>query len=227
MIFFDIDDTLIDFKTAEYLGVKDFYTLFKNCFECDEETFHKYWSNISEKNYNRFLKGELSFKQQRVERLKEIFALSDIKLSDEEALDRFLIYSKAFEDNWRLFDDVIICLQSLSEYELGIISNGDLNQQNGKLERMNIRRYFKYVITSGEFGVSKPDVKIFEIACQKANKPVTECWYVGDRYKTDIVPCMEISMNCIWLNRKHEKMIDNNVIIVSNLIETIPILTKQ
>lgn len=226
MIFFDIDGTLVDFKRAEYLGVKAFYKQYKKSFRIGEELFYKYWSEISKLYFDEYLEGKLSFKQQRIKRFKAVFSLSNIELTDEEAWNKYLVYKKHFEDNWQLFSDVITCLRSLSSYDLGIISNGDFTQQTVKLERMGIHHYFKEIITAGEFGVSKPDTEIFKIACNKVNTSIGDCWYIGDDYKTDILPCYEIGMKCILVNRKQLPIIDDNIVVVDNLLDIVSIIKE-
>jgi FMN phosphatase YigB (HAD superfamily) len=61
MIFFDLDDTLIDRKRAEYLGVKGFYSEQSTLFGATEEAFYESWRTISHRHFLRFLRGEISF----------------------------------------------------------------------------------------------------------------------------------------------------------------------
>ncbi|WP_298841253.1 HAD family hydrolase [Clostridium sp.] len=204
MIFFDIDGTLLDHKRSEFLGVKAFYIEYKNDFKVEEKSFYNLWCQISDKYFDKYLKGELTFAQHRIERIKELFNYSNIKLSDEEAMTTFKRYLINYENSWMPFDDVIPCLRQLSKYKLGIISNGDLVQQLLKLEKMGIKQYFTDVITAGEVGIAKPNIKLFTIACNRVNKHPQECYYIGDDLYTDIVSCNEIGLKGIWLNRKRE-----------------------
>lgn len=41
MIFFDIDDTLLDHKSSELLGVESFYEEYKHYFKLEKEMFYK------------------------------------------------------------------------------------------------------------------------------------------------------------------------------------------
>ena len=149
MIFFDLDGTLLDHKSSELLGVESFYEEYKYYFRFEKEIFYKLWCQISDKYFNKYLKGDISFDQQRIERIKELFSYSNIKLTDEDAMIKFNKYA---------------CLKYLSrKYELGIISNGELNQQLLKLEKMKIKQYFTDIITAGEIGISKPNIKLFNI----------------------------------------------------------------
>lgn len=225
MIFFDLDGTLFDHKSSELLGVEAFYEKYKDCFRLEKEMFYKFWCQISDKYFNRYLKGEVTFDQQRIERIKELFSYSNIKLTDEDAMIKFNKYLSNYENNWKPYDDVIPCLKHLSrKYELGIISNGDLNQQSLKLEKMKIKKYFIDIITAGEIGISKPNIKLFNIACKRVNKQPQECYYIGDDLQTDIIPCKDVGMNGIWLNRKRERLTINSIKMIYNLSDLRSIL---
>ncbi|URZ05077.1 HAD family hydrolase [Clostridium felsineum] len=218
MIFFDIDGTLLDHKRSELLGVKEFYEIYKENFKIGREEFYKIWCEISDKYFNIYLKGKITFKEQRINRIKDIFSYSNIKLTDEEAEEKFKIYLSNYENNWKPFDDVIPCLKELSRsYKLGIISNGDLNQQLLKLERMKIKKYFSNIIISGELGISKPDIKIFISACKKVNEKPQQCYYIGDNFNTDIISCENAGFKGIWLNRTQEVLVENKVKVINKL----------
>lgn len=218
MIFFDLDGTLLDHKSSELLGVEAFYEEYKDYFRVEKQIFYKSWCQISDKYFNKYLKGEITFDEQRIQRIKELFGYSNIKLTDEDAMIKFKKYLSNYEDNWKPYDDVISCLKYLSRhYRLGIISNGDLNQQSLKLEKMSIKKYFSDIITAGEIGISKPNIELFSIACSRVNKEPQECYYIGDDLHIDIIPCKDVGMHGIWLNRKQEKLNINNIEMIYSL----------
>ncbi len=219
MIFFDLDGTLLDHKQSEYLGVKAFYKENLEYFNIDEDGFYKLWCKISQKNFKRYLDGEISFIQQRNERIKDIFSEADLQINDIEAEKKFQTYLINYEKSWKPYEDVIPCLRSLQNYRLGIISNGDYNQQLLKLERMGIKDFFEIIITAGDVGVAKPDIKIFEIASETAKECPENCYYVGDDYKTDILPCGQIGITGIWLNREKENHDISNIKMVYGLAD--------
>lgn len=205
MIFFDVDGTLLDFKRSEYLGAMALYNEYMDEISSEGKAFYESWRQISDKYFHMYLAGKMTFAQQRVQRIREIFSLSGIVLSDAEAKARFDIYLNSYEASWKPFDDVIPCLKELSGYRLGIISNGDFEQQSMKLDRLGVKDYFEEIITSGEAGIAKPNIELFKIACGRANEPPENCCYVGDDLNTDILPCREAGMHGIWLNRVNEK----------------------
>ena len=108
-------------------------------------------------------------------------------------------------------------MESLNNNRLGIISNGDLEQQLYKLKKMGIKDYFKIVIAAGEVGVAKPNIKIFEIACERAKRDPEFCYYIGDDLNTDTISCKKINMKGIWINRTGDDVKIPDVAVIDSL----------
>jgi len=225
MIFFDIDGTLLDHKTAELEGVRKFYEKYEFNKRCEFGFFHNLWVEIANKNFNRYLSKELSFEEQRANRVIEVFNEFDLAISYEDALRKFEDYLNVYEESWKTYDDVIPCLEALKDRKLGIISNGDHAQQLKKLEKIGVREYFVDVITAGNVGVAKPNVKIFEIACVRNDVNIEDCYYIGDDVKSDIVPCKEIGMQAILINRTG-KEVDEGIAVITSFSELEKVIGK-
>lgn len=224
MILFDLDGTLLDFKAAELKGVQAFQQHYKNrfAFQCVEDDFYDAWCRVGKKHYARFLSGELTFEQQQAARMKELLSQD---MGDEEAGACFQFYVHQFETHWQSYEDVIPCLQRLEGRRLGVITNGDARQQRRKLERIGVDAYFEIVIASGELGFSKPDPAIFRYASEQAGISLQEMIYIGDDIGTDIVPCEELGIKGIWLNREKEipgVPVKNTISTLSDLFEYLP-----
>jgi putative hydrolase of the HAD superfamily len=205
MIFFDLDGTLIDHKKAEILGVKAFYNKYSSYFDFSEELFYNYWHDISDKHFLRFLNKLTSFEQQRIDRIKELFSLTSHKLTEQEAEIKFKVYQKLYEGSLMPYEDVKEFLNSLKGERLGIISNGDFKQQILKIERIECEKYFDTIVISGQVGVSKPSLQIFQIAAERAKVKISDCTYIGDNFETDILSSSKAGMKAIWLNRDNAK----------------------
>ena len=207
-VFFDLDDTLIDNKKAQDLAVKYVYNYynFSECVSLDD--FLETWNYLSEYYFKAYTKKEITFKEQRIKRIEELFSKYNIKM-DLEPEEIFSMYLKLYEDNWCLYDDVLDTLNKLTNqgYKLGIISNGNLKQQLEKLEKTNILKYMIDVISSSEYEFSKPDPRIFEEVCKKNNISYEDMCYIGNDYEKDIIPCLTLGIKAIWLNRDNQKKI--------------------
>ncbi|WP_175639151.1 HAD family hydrolase [Metabacillus schmidteae] len=215
MIFFDIDGTLLDHDRAESMGAIDFLKDNRNELEYSDIKFVEVWNKLSEKYFNKFLAKEISFQDQRRMRIKELFGQY---LTNEQADSKFNTYLELYKRNWSVFKDVVPCLEQLKQlgFRLGVISNGDYDQQLEKLEILGIRNYFECIITSSEIGVAKPDPTIFKKACIKVKVPIRKSYYIGDRLETDAIGSNEAGMVGIWLNRNN-KAANTNVKVIYSL----------
>ena len=93
------------------------------------------------------------------------------------------------------------CLCELSEhYKIGIIANQNLGSEE-RLEKLGLLKYIDLVIASAEEGVAKPDLRMFQIALDRANCKPEKALMVGDRIDNDIVPANKIGMKTIWIKQ--------------------------
>ncbi|MCM1570198.1 MAG: HAD hydrolase-like protein [Roseburia sp.] len=92
--------------------------------------------------------------------------MDDKKISFEEAGIIFAEYKKELEADWVLFDDVVTCLEKLKETEKGIASNGEMSQQQNKLQVTKIDGYFIVKKYASEMKTAKPAYDFFE-QCKK------------------------------------------------------------
>ena len=91
------------------------------------------------------------------------------------------------------------CLSELSKhYKIGIIANQNLGSEE-RLEKFGLLKYIDLVIASAEEGVAKPDLRIFQIALDRANCKPEEAVMVGDRIDNDIIPANKIGMTTVWI----------------------------
>ena len=93
------------------------------------------------------------------------------------------------------------CLSELSEhYKIGIIANQNLGSRE-RLDKLGLLKHIDLVIASAEEGVAKPDLKIFQIALDRADCKPEEAVMVGDRLDNDIVPAYKIGMKTVWIKQ--------------------------
>ena len=100
-----------------------------------------------------------------------------------------------------LYPDTKELLQRLSQkYKIGIIANQDFGTEQ-RLTDFNVRQYTDIIIASAEEGVAKPDLRIFQIALDRANCKPEEAVMVGDRIDNDIIPANKIGMTTVWIKQ--------------------------
>mgnify|MGYP003584444509 FL=1 len=101
----------------------------------------------------------------------------------------------------RLYPQVRSALKALrTRYHLGIIANQG-NDLSSRLERFGILDDFEIIISSTDIGLSKPDIRIFQLAVEQANIEPSQAIYVGDRVDNDIIPAKKLGMRTIRMRQ--------------------------
>ena len=100
-----------------------------------------------------------------------------------------------------LYKEAPAVIQTLSQkYELGIIAN-QLDGLKERLQAFDLLQYFKYIISSWDLKVMKPDIRIFEYALDKTNCSPQETCMIGDRLDNDILPAKSLGMKTVWIKQ--------------------------
>ncbi|MFL7790556.1 MAG: HAD family hydrolase [Anaerolineae bacterium] len=201
-VIFDIDGTMLDHKGAQQAGLVKLYGMLEVAQRVSADEFVAIWRQEADRYWEQYQAGHVTFVQQRLLRVKAVFECLGAPVSDETAMRVFWVYLAEYERSWRLYDDVLPCLESLGAYRLAVISNGDSGQQRCKLERTGIASYFSSVVISGDLGVYKPDPGIFERSLRELGVPAAETVYIGDHLESDALGAKGVGMQAIWLARE-------------------------
>src|SRR5262245_6570809 len=113
MIFFDIDNTLLDQRRAEAAAAGPFLAEYGARLErrLSIDTFCRLWRQLRDKHARHFLRGRISAAEQRRRRVRELFSPQPI--SDVEADHVYACFEGHYRAGWTLYDDVLPCLRSL------------------------------------------------------------------------------------------------------------------
>ena len=96
-----------------------------------------------------------------------------------------------------LFADVLPALDFLAaRFPLVAVSNG-----NADVARVGLGRYFSSSVSAHEFGIAKPDARIFHAAAAAAGVAVHEVLHVGDDAALDVLGAESSGMQTVWVNR--------------------------
>jgi putative hydrolase of the HAD superfamily len=111
----------------------------------------------------------------------------------EEAFEVFF----AARHQVTLFDDALQALQFLSRrMPLVALSNG-----NADVHRIGIGSYFTASLSAQQFGVGKPDPRIFHAAASAVGLQAHEVLHVGDDAALDVLAALDCGMQTVWVNR--------------------------
>lgn len=129
----------------------------------------------------------------RIQAIRESMLLAgDAPHLAEEAFSVFF----AERLNVTLYEGVEQALARLAaRYPLVGLSNG-----NADVFRTPAGPYFKACVSAREFGVAKPDSRIFHAAAEQLQVPVEAVLHLGDDATTDVWGAMQAGMQTAWIN---------------------------
>lgn len=234
-VLFDVDDTLFDYSTSEEIGVLAHLREQRLLDQFpDPATALAFWRKIMETQYARFLDGELTFTEQRLERTRAF--LSHVRqdtsgMSDDDASVWFARYEAHRNAAWASFPDAEPVLRKLApDYRLGIVSNSSVDHQRDKLRAIGLLAYFdNALVCSEQHGAAKPAPSIFLAGCTALGLQPHEVAYVGDKYALDAEGAQDAGLHAYWLDRANTspgQSIRNGIRVIHSLDELQHALTR-
>ncbi|UOQ89900.1 HAD family hydrolase [Agromyces endophyticus] len=205
VVLFDLDDTLMAHREAVATAIV--LHMRERAYIGDDDAAQRLWHELEEQHYHEYLAGRATYEGQRRARARDFALAHDDELDDLAASAWFARYFERYREWWSLHDDALPALAAvetaLPGVRLGVITNGELELQTTKLERLGLLERFELVIASGDVGVAKPDPAIFELALGRFAEaaPVGRAAYVGDRLVTDAIGAARAGLLGVWLNR--------------------------
>ena len=124
-IFFDLDDTLIDHAQASRDAVEMLRARHLERMPPDQAA--RLWEDGYALHFDRYVKGELSYQEQRRERIRDLFG--NPLLTDTAADGYFREYYGGYLSSCALFPDVRPFLKDHEHYVLGLVTNGQGGQE--------------------------------------------------------------------------------------------------
>ena len=96
-----------------------------------------------------------------------------------------------------LYADVLPALTFLSaRFPLIAVSNG-----NAHVARVGLGQFFAHSLSASEFGVAKPDARIFHAAAGTVGVASADVLHVGDDAALDVLGALGAGMQTVWVNR--------------------------
>ncbi len=216
-VFFDFDDTLQSRKGAYRLYCEAFVS--------------KYFPEISGEEREKKL-NEMEEKVDGGYKEREVYFPELIELWNWENHPPMQELCDSFNEDYGkyvvMLPHALDVLEEIKRrgYVMGIISNGVSILQNTKLDTAGIRDMFDVTVVSGDFGVYKPDRRIFDEACRQAGIENGDCLFVGDHPINDIQGALGAGMQVVRMNQGdfYNKDIDSKIPTIEDLNELLAML---
>ena len=198
-LFLDLDDTILDFKKAEYIAIGK--TISDFGVEPTEEVRRRYHL-INKWHWEQLELGRLTRDEVLENRFKVLFAELGVDVDAEKV-------ARAYEKNlgtghWFLpgAEEAVDALHK--KYRLFLASNGTASVQKGRMTSDNLYRFFETVFVSQEIGHNKPAKEYFEACFARIpGFDRSKCVMVGDSLTSDILGGTNAGIKTVWVNPAH------------------------
>ncbi|XP_072534408.1 N-acylneuraminate-9-phosphatase [Salminus brasiliensis] len=205
VILFDLDNTLVDTAGAGKVAIHKVSELLKN--KLDRANI----SDICEQFGHKLLKE--SFNPSAGQTIDEIRinhwheALQEAGGVDpgrDLASECYCMWKTTRLQNLSLSPEVLALLDDLRHsYKLVLLTNGDTQTQQEKIEAVRCEGLFSAVVVGGEHAEQKPAASIFTHCFELLGVKPQDCIMVGDSLDTDIQGGFNAGVRAtVWINKK-------------------------
>ena len=195
-VIFDLDGTLVDQDGAAGPAVAEWAAELG----LDPTRIVERWRDIANRHYARYQAREITFQEQRRERVRELLGTT---LGDAEADALFDGYLHRYEAGWTVFDDAISCLERAHQAGWGtaILTNGERSQQVQKITRLGLKRLVDEIVCSSDLPAAKPDPRAFQTTLARLGVEAEHALMVGDGLENDVLGARGAGMNAVLIDR--------------------------
>lgn len=197
-LFFDADDTLLDFGAAENLALRLLFKEQKINLTAELEAHYK---ELNQGLWRAHEEGKI----ERDELLNTRFSLL-FKEYDKE-VDGVLLeenYRMCLEEGHQLVNGALELMNELQKkYDLYIVTNGVSKTQDRRLRDSGLHPFFKDVFVSEDTGYQKPMKEYFDyVFARIPNFSLEHGLIIGDSLSSDIKGGMLAGLDTCWFNPK-------------------------
>lgn len=165
-ILFDLDGTLLDYKSAQRKAVNNSMLLLKLINSPEVQNYEARGIPTSDS-----------------QEMKQAFQKAGVQQNPTAFLNSYL---KKLSEQGILMEGAKEILESLKEkVKLAVVSNGPGNVQNPRLKKAGIAHYFSHCFFSRDIGIAKPDPAILRLAMKTLKVTKQETLFIGDSTTSD------------------------------------------
>ena len=196
LVFLDIDDTILDFQTAEATAIRRTFT--ELGIPVDDGLIARY-SDINRSQWELLEEGKLSRERVLVRRFELLFAELGLPHSGAAASARY--EQLLCEGHW-FMPGAEELLRTLSRScRLFIVSNGAKTVQDARLRSAGIGPFFEQIFISEKLGAEKPTRNFFDRCFARIpDLALSRAVLVGDSLTSDIRGAKNAGMVSVWYN---------------------------
>lgn len=209
-LIFDLDDTLYDQVQPFRRAIAGFLPL------AEEEVvaLYKTFRQRADEVFVASATGEMSMKDMHIYRMKKALEDRGYSVTDQVAYEIQEAYQK---EQGQL--ELMTGAESLFAYckenniQLGLITNGPHLHQERKIQALKLEKWIEKdrIIISGQVGVMKPSIDIFQMMERQLALSPEEIYYIGDSFENDMVGAKHAGWQAIWFNHRNRPLPESSV----------------
>lgn len=199
-LLFDIDDTLLDFSSAEDEALHRLFT--ENGLGLTEEVENRY-KEINGGLWSAFERGEVS-REEIVNTRFELLFKAYGKQADGKRLG--VRYQQFLAENHDLIEGASELIHSLaSQFDMYIVTNGVSKTQYRRLHESGLYPFFKDIFVSEDTGYQKPMKEYFDyVFSHITSLEQSSTLIIGDSLSSDIKGGLNAGIHTCWFNPHHK-----------------------
>lgn len=199
-VFFDLDDTLLDFHKAEAESLRRTLPAFG--IEPTQAVLDRY-HEINLAQWRLLEEGKLTRPQVLLRRYELLFAELGVARSPAEVCEA---YERELAGEVWFISGAETLLELLApRYDLYLATNGTAVVQHSRLKSAGLERYFKGIFISEEVGADKPEPEYFHRCFAAIPEFDPACAIiVGDSLTSDIRGGRNAGIRTCWFNPAHK-----------------------
>ena len=237
ILIFDYFETIVHNKSMDFnRGLKTVWEKYYKD-KCSFEEISAYGEELFEHMLMLHVQGlEYAFVKDELPKYAQKYGGDIVRMTVEEEAE-FLMRCNEMENMPHI-------PEALAEFDkmgipMYVLSNSGFTAEalSIALEKLGIRKYFKKIWSSADFGKIKPSREFFDVAIEEIllDNPAGKrenIVFVGDTYSSDVKGANNAGIEVIWINHKgepnKEKRLVHSIGNTSELVESVKgILRKQ
>jgi len=224
LLFFDLDDTLIDHLGAEEGAQRETFETFPALYAgLSFDVWIGRYRTVNRVLWGAYGRGEIDRHTLQHQRFRQ--PLHELALDAGQAHVVGTFYMQTYRRHWRLNEGAEEILEDAARLGIvGVVSNGFVETQHAKMKRFRLDRWVKHLVLSEDVGAMKPARAIFDAAVRTVGHAAIERKvYIGDSFEHDVVGAKGAGWLPVLYNPSGKPM-PSPVLYVKRLLDLKPLL---
>jgi putative hydrolase of the HAD superfamily len=222
-VLLDVDDTLVDTRAAFAAAIASVVGHWLPHLDAEgREAALAHWVTDAAGHFRAYTRGELDLVEQRRRRVAALHAAFGGPAVDAARFEEWdAAFESAFRAAWRPCADAAPLLDVLDAAGLprGVVTNMRIPYQREKLAAVGLLGRVGALVGMDDFGIGKPDPRLFRQACAVLGAEPQDVAYVGDELDVDARGARDAGLVGVWLDRHHTGACPGDVPVVRSLDE--------